>query len=434
VIERRAHLDPSASEFARRTGAPIELRPIELNNVAESDKLHAGAIASTSKGGSLARRRYQKGSVILYGDVWYGKFRDDIIGADGKTVRVQRRVRLGEKKEYPTKRLAERRLEQELFRINAPEYRPGRVATVAEFAERWKIEILSKRKPSTREAAESHLAAHIIPYMGKLRMDAIGVEHQQSFVTNLSAKVSRKTVLNIIGTLSSMLNTAKNWGYICEGLTLDRLVMPERGVKKEARCFSTDEVRRILATASNPFRLMFSIAALLGLRAGEVLGLRSEDVDLQNKLLHITQTAWYGTIQTAKNTGSETDLPIPEALAGMFKAYLKDRPAGLLFINKRGRPFTAEKVVQKQLWPILDALKIPRAGFHAFRHMHTSLLLQSGASPKVTQRQLRHSDARITLEIYGHLVEDSHRQAVEKLSSILVQSGPRMGEDGQWIQ
>jgi len=77
---------------------------------------------------------------------------------------------------------------------------------------------------------------------------------------------------------------------------------------------------------------------------------------------------------------------------------------------------------------LLDALKIKRAGFHAFRHAHTTLLLEGGASPKVAQRQLRHADARVTLNIYAHLVEGTHREAVEKLASFLVPSGPNEEE------
>src|SRR5215469_16358354 len=84
----------------------------------------------------------------------------------------------------------------------------------------------------------------------------------------------------------------------------------------------------------------------------------------------------------------------------MVKRYVSG--PGLLFVNKRGRPYTAEKVVQKRLWPVCDALGIPRAGFHAFRHMHTTLLLDTGASPKIAQRQLRHADPRVTLEHYAH--------------------------------
>jgi integrase len=81
-----------------------------------------------------------------------------------------------------------------------------------------------------------------------------------------------------------------------------------------------------------------------------------------------------------------------------------------------------------QLWPLLDALKIKRAGFHAFRHAHTTLLLEGGASTKVTQRQLRHSDARVTLDICVRLVEGTHREAVEELASLLVPSGPNEEE------
>lgn len=389
----------------------------------------------------MARSRYQKGSVVLYGNTWYGKYREDIIGPDGVTVRVQRRTRLGTKKEYPTKPLARRRLEQLLCRINAPEYRPGRVATVAEFAERWVTEILSKQKPPSRKSAASHLRAHIIPYLGKLRLDALGIENHQMFVTHLSGKIpSSKTIRNVLVTLSSMLSTAKDWGYICEGLNIGKLALPERSIKKEARSFTLEEGRRILAAATNPWRLMYALAGMAGMRAGEIMGLRAADVDIQRRLIHINQTAWCGQIQTAKTAVSEATLPIPDALHHMLTAYLATwhtNPLGLLFINKLGRAFTAERVVKKHLHPLLDALGIPRpgrCGFHAFRHMHTTMLVEGGASPKTAQRQLRHSDVRTTLQIYAHVVEDSHRRAVEKVSRKLVQVGPKTERGSQLIQ
>ena len=379
----------------------------------------------------MARRRYQCGCVILKGQVWYGKYRDDVVEQDGTVRRVQRRTPLGTKEECPTKRLAERKLEQILCRINAVEYRPGRVATLAEFAERWKVEILTKGKDSSQGADKSHLTRHILPYLGKLRLDAIGVENQQTFVTHLADEVSYKSVLNILSTLSSILDTAKNWGYVCEGVDQHKLVLPGRGIKKEAACFTAEQIRNILQIAEDPWRLMFACAAFLGLRAGEILGLKAENIDLQTKTLNIKQSAWRGKVQTVKNTASENTLPIPAVLEGWFHEYLKmwkPNPLGLLFCNRNGRAYTSQKVVEYQLWPLLDALKIKRAGFHAFRHAHTTLLLEGGASPKVAQRQLRHADARVTLNIYAHLVEGTHREAVEKLASFLVPSGPNEEE------
>jgi integrase len=387
--------------------------------------------SSTLKGGSMARRRHQCGCVILKGQVWYGKYRDDVVEQDGTVTRVQRRTPLGTKQEYPTKRLAERKLEQILCRINAVEYRPGRVATLNEFAERWKVEILTKYKPSTKCSAGSHLNSHILPYLGKLRLDAIGAENQQAFVTHLADNVSYKSVLNILSTLSSMLTTAKNWGYICEGVDQHKLVLPGRGIRKDVACFTADQVRNILQISEDPWRLMFACAALLGLRAGEILGLRVEDVDLQNRTLNIKQGAWRGKLQSTKNRASENALPIPLPLEGFFREYLKTwkpNPLGLLFCNRNDRAYTSQKVVEYHLWPLLDALKIKRAGLHAFRHAHATLLLDGGASPKVAQRQLRHSDARVTLGIYAHLVEGTHHEAVEKLASFLVPSGPNEEE------
>src|SRR6266704_1256802 len=98
-----------------------------------------------------------------------------------------------------------------------------------------------------------------------------------------------------------------------------------------------------------------------------------------------------------------------------------------------GRPPSSNKVVEYRLWTILDALGIPRCGLHAFRHSHTALLLDSGATPKVVQRQLRHADARTTLEIYGHLVGDAHRDAVENVASILDCNGPKPSVGDKWV-
>jgi integrase len=314
-----------------------------------------------------------------------------------------------------------------LSRINGLDYRPGRVATFDEFIERWREEVLTKQQPSSARAVKSHLTCYILPQLGKLRLASFGVENQQSFVTRVFEKgVSRKTVLNVLGTLSSILSTARDWGYICEQIDVKKLRLPPRSVRFEAPCFTVDQLQNILAIAQEPWRTLFCILTLEGLRAGEVLGLQWGDIDLERQLLHIRRSAWYGKIQTVKSQASETVLPIPAALLAILKSYRakwKPNEQGLLFVTRNGRPPSSNKVVEYRLWTILDALGIPRCGLHAFRHAHTALLLHSGATPKVTQRQLRHADARTTLQVYGHVVGDAHREAVEKVSSIVDANG-----------
>lgn len=391
---------------------------------------------SSRKETSMARKRYQRGRVFLDGknkDKWAGRYREDVIGTDGKTRRVRRYIILGTKRELPTKRLAERRMDTILSRINCLDYRPGRAATFSEFIEEWKTQMLTTQKPSSARAVRSHLKCYILPELGDLRLDQFTVENQQRFITRMPQRategaISRKTVMNVLGTLSTILRTARNWGYNCQQISPDKLVLPVRGIKYDAPTFTPDQLKRILDLAENPWRTMFCILTLDGLRAGEVLGLKWSDIDFDRSLLHIKRTAWYGKIQTAKSEASETVLPIPTSLLAVLKDYQlawKPNDAGFLFVTRNNRPPSSNKVVEYRLWTILDALGIPRCGLHAFRHSHTSLLLDSGATPKVVQRQLRHSDARTTLEIYGHVVGDAHREAVEKVASILDRTGPK---------
>jgi integrase len=369
----------------------------------------------------MARKRYQKGFVYLDGDKWKGRYREDLITGEG-TKRVRREVILGCKREM-TKPLAERRMEVVLARINSLDYRPGRVATFAEFLERWKSEVLTKQQPSSARSVKSHLKCYIVPQLGKLRLEQFGVENQQTFLTRVFEKgVSRKTLLNVLGTLSSILSTARDWGYNCEMIDVSKLRLPPRAARYEAQHFTIEQLQKMLAIAEEPWRTLFCILTLEGLRAGEALGLQWGDIDLDRELLHVRRSAWYGKIQTVKSQASETVLPIPTALTSILKEYRaqwRPNPQGFLFVTRNGRPPSSNKVVEYQLWTILDALGIHRCGLHAFRHTHTALLLDSGATPKVVQRQLRHSDARTTLEIYGHVVGDAHREVVEKVASVV---------------
>src|SRR5271169_4799298 len=125
------------------------------------------AIESSERGDSLARKRFQRGHVFLIGGTWFGKYREDVIAADGITHRKQVTVTLGRKKDIPTKPLARRRMELILARINSTDYRPGRFTKMEEFTAIWQEHILVGSKPSTIRTARSHLNVHILPHFGK---------------------------------------------------------------------------------------------------------------------------------------------------------------------------------------------------------------------------------------------------------------------------
>lgn len=385
----------------------------------------------------MARRRFQKGQIIFSQrrQVWLGRYREDVI-REGKAIRTRPQIVLGTKRELPTQRLAARKLDEILSRINASTYEPSRTATVSEFAERWRREVLAKRKPSTVRAAKSHLDRHILPQLGKLRLDQVGPENQQIFINQLAGN-SRKTVLNVLSTLSSMLTTAKSWNYAAREVERRKLVLPERNAYVAAH-FSRSQVESILALAEDPWRTFFVLLVMTGMRAGEALGLQWADIDYDHHCVHIRRSAWQGQLQSTKTTGSAVPITLPPKLADVLREYKerwKPNPEGFLFVTRNGRPPSSNKVVEYQLWPILDALSIPRCGLHAFRHTVASLIVDAGYSPEVAQRQLRHSDTKTTLS-YIHLRGDVTEQAMADVANSLKLDAVGRGAKGcsQYLQ
>lgn len=388
----------------------------------------------------MARRRYQVGRIFVRGKkppVFVGRWREDVIQENGQIVRVERSMVLGTVAELKTKRIASRLLEPTLAGINSFEYRPSKFTTLDKFADTWELQVLVHQKPSSVKAVKSHLETYIRKHLGKIQLHDLTPQIQQNFVTMLSQKVSRKTVLNVLATLSSMLKTAKAWGYSCKIVSRGDLVMPSQGLRKKVRSFTGEEARRIITAASEPYRTMFAIAAMTGLRVGEVVGLQKPDLDFDRRLIQVRRSAWYGRVQTVKSKASEAPVVMPDALVTLLQRYIalwRPNPEQFLFVNRNGRPYAQNKIVEYGLWPVLDALKIERAGMHAFRHCHASLLIDVGANTAVTRDQMRHSDASVTLGVYGHVIGDAQRDAVGKVGEILRPLAPKLETNGDYIQ
>lgn len=175
---------------------------------------------------------------------------------------------------------------------------------------------------------------------------------------------------------------------------------------------------------------------MTGLRPGEVLGLSTEDLDFGTKQIFVRRSAWYSQLLAPKSKRSVGVVPMPALLEETLRSHLlrwSPNPKRLLFCNRRGNPYSENKVVQKRLWPILDELKIPRCGMHAFRHAHATLSLASGASPKTVQEQLRHADPMTTMRMYVHVVGGDQRRAAEKVAEILRPNAAKSEAKSQFL-
>ena len=199
--------------------------------------------------------------------------------------------------------------------------------------------------------------------------------------------------------------------------------MPQAS-QKDGRFYTFKQMQEIVHSADEPLSTICFVLSLTGMRIGEALALRVQDLDFQRKLIRVRGSVYAGQIGTPKSKASIADLPMPPAFESWLKTYLasthyRENDLGLLFINRRGRPYSANKLREKKLRPLLAELGIPLAGFHAFRHGVASELMDSGAPITVVQAQMRHSDARITLGLYGHVIPQSQRDAMSGLAARL---------------
>jgi integrase len=416
--------DAQASRSLQRSNASVNSTG-SLVTLTRSDDIVVPATPFPIRAGDIVpRRRFQRGNIIIRGQTpqRYGMFREDVLQSDGTFKRVRRTVLLG-----PVSSLSERAAWQKfrpyLDRANEAAKIPRRSGiTLGAFVKEYLATVAVNLKSSTRRAGESHLRAHILPKLGNLTLTEINTKIVQGFVAYLATGGrSRKTVENVLLTLSSILRKAKAWDYACGSFSISDITMPREGVRKEQRSFTDAEVGKILSAAPEPFATIFVMAAILGLRIGEALALRVSDVDFEQRIIRVRQSvdAATRTIQAVKSSASSADVPMPPQLEKRLRKHLQTHNGSteLLFVNQHGRPLSANKLRERILHPLLKKLGIPRGGFHSLRHGAASALLADGATPAVVQKQLRHSDPRITLGVYGHVIGNQQRDAVENRSA-----------------
>jgi integrase len=370
----------------------------------------------------MARRRYQRGSLVPNRGVpenglWVGRWREDVIQADGTITRPYKWEVLGTVQDYPTRKLALRALEARLSTINSPTYRARPTATFAEFANRWDATVLSQHKRSTQSSTRSQLRRWLLPQLGSCALKDLDGQRLQAFVS--SCRCNSKTIRNLIATLRMMWNSARAWGYVAHN-PFDALVLPKRGLV-QTFSFSLDEAQRIITSASEPYKTYYSILAETGIRGGEVSGLRVADLDLENALIHVQQSVWRGQIQTVKSRKGNRCFAISAELVEDLRGYLRawrPNPLGLLFATKTGTPWDHSLVRKRKFHPLLKRLGIPQCGFHAFRHGNATLLDQIGAPMAVRLNRLGHAEPQTTMG-YTHAVTADERRIANELGKIL---------------
>jgi integrase len=382
----------------------------------------------------VARRRYQTGCLYKRGKrrkVWVARWREDVLREDGKVGRILRSVVLGSVADLPTRRHAQVRLDEELRAVNQGTVRPESSMLFGTFAEeQWKTLVLPTLKLSTQHGYKTVLAKHVLPYWRDWRLRDIGRQDiQQSVADRFKQQLGWQTVRNAWTLLSGILETAVEYGYLS--------MNPARGVKfpakelKEAPALITGEdFMKLLKHLDEPYRTMVTLIAATGLRIGELLALRWRSLDLEIGTLSVRESVFEGKFQSPKTQKSRRTIPLgPQVISWLREHRLRAKRTAsddLVFANRNGQPLRESKLLRNILQPAAEAAGLGRVTWHQFRHIHSSLLNDLRVPVKIAQEQLGHSSISTTLNIYTHVVDASHRKAIEALERELFPSVPKL--------
>ncbi len=210
------------------------------------------------------------------------------------------------------------------------------------------------------------------------------------------------------------------WQYVSHN-ALDGVVLPKP--RKALRpSFTKEQIVKILAVAPEPYRTFYWLAAETGMRAGELCGLRVDDIDFKRGLVNVRQSAWHGKLQEPKTENAVRTFAVSTRLLNHLRGILqawRPNPRQLVFATRNGTPWDANLLVKRKFRPMLRQLEIQECGLHAFRHANASLMDELSVPMKVRQQRLGHSDPRLTMNTYTHMASRDDERTAEQLGEIL---------------
>ena len=293
--------------------------------------------------------------------------------------------------------------------------------TFREYAEKWFEKYKQQQLRST--SISGYLSAfrlHLFPFFGDKRLDEITTDYIQEFL-NAKANLAYSTVHSMLILFNQIMASAFEDRIIpYDPAVSKRLTIPSKG-KKVRDALKPEQLKAIIEaipTLDDPDeRRMLSLFVFTGMRRGEVLGLRWEDIDFKKKLIHVERNITYAhnqpEIGSTKTNSGKRSIPLDSRLAEYLKPY---DSAG--FVLGGTSPMT-QMIFRRVYRHIEKKVKLFGATPHIFRHSYITTLAKANVDLKTIQRISGHANISTTLNIYTHTREEEIQEAGDKIGKLL---------------
>lgn len=383
----------------------------------------------------------QRGSVRKRGATWTAYW--TIASPDG--VRRQRT-----KGGFTSKREAQAFLNETLASIGTATYTaPSKLTLGRYLRDHWLPTVRATTRASTWDSYRRHVEQHIAPVIGGIPLQQLGPQHLDRFYADKLAAgrldgsrgLSVKTVRNIHAVLHKALRDAERKQLVARNVaaSADPPRQQQRPIDR-ARTWTPEQLRQFLE-AMRPHRLYaaFLLAATTGMRRGEILGLRWQDIDFEQRRLAVRQTvvsvAYEVQVSAPKTSKGRRTIAVDARTLAALTSHLEQQdrervlvgdgyaPLDLVFAREDGKPIHPDLFSQ-----IFDRtvakLPLPRIRFHDLRHTHATLGLAAGVAPKVMSERLGHATVAFTQDVYVQAIPRLEHEAAETIADLISGTGP----------
>ena len=372
----------------------------------------------------MARRGRGEGSITRRSDGrWMAQA--DLGWQDGKR---RRKTLYGR-----TKREVQEKLRETLHRSEHGLPPVPEQETVGTFLRRWLEFRRGRARSRTYERYEQVVRLHLLPSLERIRLARLTPQDVAACLRRVEAAGSAYTARTARDVLRTALSQAKRWELVSRNVAT--LTDPPRHRARQIEPLTPGQASTLLAAvADHRLEALFTVAVGLGLRQGEALGLRWEDVDLDAGLLSVRQTLERGGREPRfgepKTVRSRRTINMPGIVTAALRRHrtrqLEERiraggrwcDSGMVFTTTIGTTIDKSwlNVVFKG---ILRTAGLPDIRYHDLRHTAATLLLAQGVDPRTIMETLGHSQISITMNTYAHVMPALQREAAAKMDAIL---------------
>jgi integrase len=375
-----------------------------------------------------------RGTIKKDGSSWFVLFD---LGKDPKTKRRRQKKKRG----FKTKKEAEAYLNEQLNALEKGTYFEPKDLSFKEFLDYW---VENYAKPNTSEkTVEGYMNIiehHLKPSLGTIKISKLYPSQLQEYyaqkLTNGKKDgegLSPTSVKHHHRLIHKVLKDAVRWQFIARNVS--EAVTPPKTKKAELKVWNNEEVKSFLKAAKDSvYYGVYLTAVYTGMRRGEVLGLRWQDIDFENNIIFVRQA-----LQEVKNLGLTFKEPksgksrsisissnVTMELKKLYKEYLEYKlffgatfnDLNLAFAQKNGNPLQPSEL-HRDYRKVIGESDLPYIRFHDLRHTHATLMLQQGVHPKIVSERLGHSTIGITMDIYTHVLPNMQKEAAHQFEQLI---------------